>query len=360
MIKLSTVESIINSTLSVNEKQNQLATLNIDTKVAEKAVYAWQHAIEIKRLKLQQNLHGIVSRARDYSKQVSDYARVWFASAEEKAVLSSLIAAGNRVATTQVARQMHLQYAKEFFIRKHMNFAGDAKTLLKNERPVSELGQFGFASFGKYLVTCKESVSYDNKKYSKSWHRAHGGAKSVDSRDVVFFNTLTDEITKVAVDAWRGEYVAQAIAQFLKLQPVKVAKQLRKIQLNEAFDIVKVREIAGAQVWQRTIGGYHWDYCVVSGNETFHASTVKAAIEGLRKKREARVEADSETINYQTAKAAGFCRTGIAQFCNDNDLDIDGEYTRAELRKIVVSNRDLNCQKYQQDLRKIGISLNCK
>lgn len=145
----------------------------------------------------------------------------------------------------------------------------------------------------------------------------------------------------------------------------KVEKSLKRVQLHPCFQVVKLREIAGIQVFARQVANTVYDYCVVAGGETFHAPSIAAAIAGLREKRQARVDFDSEIL---TAEFAGmkcrvngvtFCATGVRNFMADNGIEAT-TITRRELRAIVVKNRATNCAKYAADLCKIGISLNCK
>lgn len=63
-----------------------------------------------------------------------------------------------------------------------------------------------FARVGDWTIRTQQDVSYDNHKYSKSWHAAHGGAKSVDARIVLIRRVKADgtlESRDQRVDSWR-------------------------------------------------------------------------------------------------------------------------------------------------------------
>lgn len=70
---------------------------------------------------------------------------------------------------------------------------------------------------------------------------------------------------------------------------------------------------------------------------------------------------DAEVLNAKSVISQyAFCRAGVQAFCNDNGLDFTAEITVADLRNLVIQNRDLNCSRYATFLRKMGIVLNCK
>lgn len=145
-----------------------------------------------------------------------------------------------------------------------------------------------------------------------------------------------------------------------------VGKRLRKVQLHECFSLRLERKIVGVEIYSRIVANTVYDVCAVAGKETFHAATAKEAVAGLREKRESRVRFDSEKLHavFQNGKCdvagAKFCSAGVRNFCADNGIAEDAEMSRAELRNIVLKNRALNCEKYSQELRRIGINVNCK
>lgn len=167
-----------------------------------------------------------------------------------------------------------------------------------------------------------------------------------------------------SLDRFAGNWLFDVFAA--EFGKTVVEKPLRKVQLHICFSLRLERKIAGVEIYSRVVANTVYDVCAVAGKETFHAATAKEAVAGLREKRESRVRFDSETLravfNNGKCNVAGatFCSAGVRNFCADNGIAEDAEMSRADLRNIVLKNRALNCEKYAEELRRIGISLNCK
>jgi len=218
------------------------------------------------------------------------------------------------------------------------------------------------------------NVTDDWNYYSKKYGRPK---VTVDQRGVWFIypqaqvtreadGTIKVELKRSwqSLDRFAGNWLFDVLArQFGK---TVVEKPLRKVQLHECFSLRMERKIAGVEIYSRIVANTVYDVCAVAGKETFHAATAKEAVAGLREKRESRVRFDSEKLraifNNGKCNVAGatFCSTGVRNFCADNGIAEDAEMSRADLRNIVLKNRALNCEKYAEELRRIGISLNCK
>lgn len=97
------------------------------------------------------------------------------------------------------------------------------------------------------------------------------------------------------------------------------------------------------------VGGYHSE-----------AKTKEAAIKGAKQSKNYMLTKDNFvlTVDY-VAKKFGFCQAGIRNFKEQNNITVD-RMTVAELRAIVVKNREINCRSYRNHLMKMGIILNCK
>ena len=113
----------------------------------------------------------------------------------------------------------------------------------------------------------------------------------------------------------------------------------------------------GYQLFQRYIGKVPWDYAILETKtgENYHAYDMERLIPGLRTKMQARIEHENEAITKKTAFRLGFCQSGVRAFCEHNDLDMDGSYTRQELRNVVLQRRESNYRRYGNDLKKLGI-----
>ena len=107
-------------------------------------------------------------------------------------------------------------------------------------------------------------------------------------------------------------------------------------------------------MFERTIGGAHYDYCAVWHGITFHACTAREAVAGLRTKLRAVVRGRHATITLALCTTQlGFCRDGVQQFCRDFDLDPSGAYTPAEIERVVRADWS-RAQQYAAELHKLA------
>lgn len=96
-------------------------------------------------------------------------------------------------------------------------------------------------------------------------------------------------------------------------------------------------------------------YIAVHGKYSFHGKTIQSAKTGLTRKRKSIVQKKineklheklrkTVKINFETAKNAGLCETGIINFCNKRGIDINGEITGQELLKLKLNGnaKDVN------------------
>lgn len=216
-----------------------------------------------------------------------------------------------------------------------------------------------YAKFGKYYITVTQEESEDWGAYSKGWHKAHGPRRTIESRDINFYKNGKLE-SSVSVNSFAGNYLINAIISKFNLQKIKVSKELKKVQLIDEAEVVLIRQILSTKIYERRLAGVHLDYCVVHKNETFHAQTVEKTIAGLQNKIKAEKYFEREMISKEDGFKLGFCESGMKSFCEDNNVDFEGQYSRKDLRNIVIKSRALNCEKYNSELKKIGILLNCK
>ena len=216
-----------------------------------------------------------------------------------------------------------------------------------------------YARFGDYYITVTQEESEDWEAYSKAWHNTYGPKRTIESRDINFYKDGKKE-SSISVNSFAGNYLINAIVSKFNLTKIKVSKELKKVQLIDQAEVILIRDILSTKIYKRTLAGADLDFCAVHGGETFHAATISKAIEGLQKKTKAEKYFEREIISKEDGFKLGFCETGMKSFCEDNNLDYEGEYSRKDLRNIAVSNRNVNCKKYSFELKKLGIVLNCK
>jgi hypothetical protein len=216
-----------------------------------------------------------------------------------------------------------------------------------------------------YPVTMKITWSEDHdwNFYAKSY----GKPKSTYTDRAIEFQTIgklgkVETIYRHELTTFAGNFVEKAIAAFLKVGKVKVSKELKSIQLADFFSVVEKKAINGYRLFERRIGELVWDFAIIDTKTgaNYHHSCYDELVAGSRRKIEAKIEREIEVITKETGYSLGFCEPGMRAFCDDNNVDFDGEYTRQELRNIVIANRSTNCKKYRNELNQIGIVLNCK
>lgn len=209
--------------------------------------------------------------------------------------------------------------------------------------------------FGDDLLIVRCDDTCDWGYYSKSY----GYPKITISNRRVELHKFSYDKTLVNthyIDSFRGSFLINSIIKFYKLKPIKVNKDLQSIQLNSYFSIKKVKELFGISIYKRFLGKQFVDYCVVYNDMTYHDTTIKACLRNLKIKIKSKIEKDNKTINYEYGKTLGFCDSGMNNFADDNDLDIDDTILLKDLKEIVLSNKLVN-SKYKKELSKLGINI---
>ena len=216
-----------------------------------------------------------------------------------------------------------------------------------------------YARVGSWIISSSESVSWDNNKYSKSYHRQYGGVKTVDARTVYVRRWNCGEIENrdIQVSSWAGYWALKALIQSGVVSPVKVPSKLKSVQLNNAFEVRLMRTILGVSIYERTLAGSHYDYCALVGSVTFHADSIRECLRGLHKKTTEITVAKNSPINWDFCRALGFCETGIEEFCSDFNLDIKGNYSPEKIHHAVKTDMG-TAAKYEYELRKVAKVLN--
>lgn len=214
----------------------------------------------------------------------------------------------------------------------------------------------------KYPVTL--TVAWDEEHdwdfYAKSYNRP----KSTYDNRRIEFKTIgkfgnKEIIFTYLLDSFAGNFIEKAIAAFYKIDKIKVSKELKSLQLQDYFSLTELKAINGYRLFNRRIGNVSWDFAILDTKTgmNFHSFNLENLVPGLRNKITAKFDIENTEINKQTGYSLGFCETGMRSFCNDNNVDFEGTYTRKELRNIVTKNREQNYRKYKTELNKIGISI---
>lgn len=137
-------------------------------------------------------------------------------------------------------------------------------------------------------------------------------------------------------------------------------KGLKSVQLNEFYDVEFVRTICHLEIYRRTFIGNFVDYVIYDRSKkvAYHDKKIENLVLGLKRKlKERRINNNDDfIIDKIVGKEKGFCNIGMLEFCADNNLDINGQITKKELRNIVLNNKEQN-KKYRFELNKLGIRI---
>lgn len=217
-------------------------------------------------------------------------------------------------------------------------------------------------TLGKFIFEKDETITWDNNRYSKSWHRKFGGVKEVSNRTITIYKKDgrarggRKQLAVVPFDAWRGNVLLAAIKQS-GLFTVTASKAPLSVRLDKFYDAKCVRTIGNIKIWHRTLLGEHVDYCAVVNGVTFHAYKKKTAVKGLCEKIKKAAQLKNEPISYKLCKELGFCDPGIRAFCDDFGLDIKGTYSPEYIESIVKARPDLAAP-FAHELRVVAKALN--
>lgn len=205
-----------------------------------------------------------------------------------------------------------------------------------------------YAQVGDWYIRCTQDEEKDWNYYAKSYRFPK---ITISNRKVLIRRVKPDgtmESRDVAVEAWRGNYLLDALITAGVCEKNKVASRLRSVQLHPAFAVTTLRE-GSLSIYERTLAGEHYDCCVVWHGITYHAGSVKAAVRGLRNKLHSVIQAKNSPIDWALCKKLGFCDAGIRQFCADFNLSTSGRYTAQQIEAVVQTNLS-QAAKYKTEL----------
>lgn len=270
---------------------------------------------------------------------------------------ASPVATGTDPLTTAKTRRLER-------LRQYREFTAK----LQSARPLSSMSGTSTGTFrcGAVLVEVSRTEDVDWDRYSKSWHRNYGPAKTVS--------------TKVRLTEWAGAAVPKRtesyypaklqhidrrameyLADFLKLPKQRGQQGLR---INPHVTLAPVESTnRHTRVYRREFGGEVLGFVAVRRGEHFHADTLDGAVDGVREKiargrlRTIRRETFGFDLEGQTIGAVlrglGFCKAGVADALDTLGLE-DREYEPAELlREADLSKLPAVAKKYPSEVRAV-------
>jgi len=216
-----------------------------------------------------------------------------------------------------------------------------------------DIGEYNrYAQVGEWYITLSENREYDYHYYAKSY----GHPKvTVSDRTVHIRRVLPDgtmEVRDVAVDAWRGNYLLNALITAGVVTRQDGARRM-EVRLHPAFHLNVVRQGRSLTIYARSLAGTVVDYCATWHGLTFHAATPAAAVRGLRRKLQSVSAAKNAPINRALGLKLGFCEEGMKQFARDFDLNLRGNYSAQQIAERVLSDLP-SASKYARELRTLA------
>ena len=228
---------------------------------------------------------------------------------------------------------------------------------LYNEVSLAELQQerrnHTYAKFKDHFIMTETVLHYDNSEVS------FGVGKLEHTDRAILFRNKKGVVLSKSLKTYSGHFVLDTIEEYFgKVKEFFVPAELKPVQLNRKMTVLEMTKHGRFRTFERLFGNQHYDYCVLRDDITCHSSSIELCEMGWKKKKAAKDQAkkaDGKVINMVFCQRLHFCRTGIEDFCIDNNLDPAAEYTLGEIRVAVSKKLGHNQQRYGYELRQIGV-----
>ena len=210
-----------------------------------------------------------------------------------------------------------------------------------------------YAIFGKYYyITIDTTLHYDDSNVH------HGLGKLTHTDRVLRIRDKDGQRLYKVLKTYSGNFVLNAIEKHFrrKIKKVKVADELKPVQLNPKMEVIEARTPhmpRDFRLFKRLFAGVAYDYCVLKDGITYHGPSPERCLSGWKKKKTLS-KAGAKIINMKACMALGFCSTGVRSFCSSNSIDSHESYTVEELKKIVKKNLSYNRMYFGHELKQIG------
>lgn len=194
---------------------------------------------------------------------------------------------------------------------------------------------------GAFYFLESENVEWNMNRYSKGWHRAHGGCKEVTDRKVTVYQYCPRRkvklhmVASVPFASWAGNTVLRALKGCGLFAPVKSALPL-SVRLDAYYDAKLIETKHGYKIYSRTLLGEHQDYVIVSPlGMVYHDADKSKLIVGVIAKTRAKSRKLEGLIDWKKCRSLGFCVEGLTLFCSVFGLSTKERYTPAEIEGAV-------------------------
>jgi len=197
---------------------------------------------------------------------------------------------------------------------------------------------------GNLLLKIQQEESCDWNRYSKSWHRAHGPARTYSTTITVSRLNARLQVESKSYPQTRLQNIdrraIEAVAEFLGLPKLRGQQGLRISPYVELVQVASPHK--RCTVYERRLAGELLGHVAVRRDTHYHAPTAEAACDGVsgklaRERLAQRHGAAAGSLGLDLGKpigailrGLGFCKEGTADALEILGLD-DSRYTVEEL-----------------------------
>lgn len=204
-------------------------------------------------------------------------------------------------------------------------------------------------SLGVYTFKCVEQGTYNNKKYSKSYHRKYGGVWEKEKSYVVV-NKNNELVKKIEVDNFKGNVLNKILPLLIDADKI-ISDVPLYVRINKYYGAELIKSINDYTIYKRTILDQFYDYVIVSPDKlTYHDTDFKNLFSGLREKiKTAELKSENKLVNYRILRSLGFCKAGIKEVADYLNLDTRKNYNISEIEDIFKNNDLNNLNQFKRD-----------
>lgn len=204
-------------------------------------------------------------------------------------------------------------------------------------------------SLGIYTFECVEQGTYNNNKYSKSYHRKYGGVWEKE-KSYVLVNKDGEFFKKIEVDNFKGNVLNKILPVLIDADKI-ISDVPLYVRINKYYEAELIKSICGYNIYKRSLLNQFYDYVIVSHDKlTYHDQELKNLFLGLKEKiKTAALKSQNKLVNYKIVRSLGFCKAGIKEVADYLNLDTSKNYNISEIEDIFKNNNLTELSQFKKD-----------
>ena len=228
----------------------------------------------------------------------------------------------------------------------------------------------GYYHVGMYVVYIKEHGTWDNERYSKSYHNKYGGVWEREKIEVKIYKKRGDAIscTTHSIDSFRGKWLTKLliIDGIVKEKRERSAITLDKLHSARRVKDIELKNLESENkifLYERyIIKGQIEDYVAVKGGTTYHDKNPRLAIKCLNekiatKKREQQARGIHRVITREfVSKKMNFCQSGINSFLSKIGFEFPEEIDEiktVDLIKKIKATKKADLSQFAEEISRL-------